>query len=53
VESAAAENIKRTWVDYGTSRDWYDAEQGQGEEFLYQSIECKNIWLPMGEMFAN
>ena len=25
----------------------------QGEEFLYQSTEVKNIWLPMGEMFAN
>jgi aldehyde dehydrogenase (NAD+) len=53
VEAASAENIKRTWVDYGTSRDWYDVDQGQGEEFLYQSIESKNIWLPMGEMFAN
>ena len=25
----------------------------QGEEFLYHSIEVKNIWLPMGEIFAN
>ena len=25
----------------------------QGEEFLYQSTEVKNVWLPMGEIFAN
>jgi hypothetical protein len=31
----------------------YDAEQGQGEEFLIHATECKNIWLPMGEIFAN
>ena len=27
--------------------------QGAGEEFLYQATECKNIWIPMGEVFAN
>jgi aldehyde dehydrogenase (NAD+) len=53
VEAAAADNVKRTWVNYGMARDWHDDEQGQGEEFLYQSIESKNIWLPMGEIFAN
>ena len=25
----------------------------QGEEFLYHATEVKNIWLPMGEIFAN
>ena len=25
----------------------------QGEEFLYHSTEVKNIWMPMGEIFAN
>lgn len=25
----------------------------QGEEFLYQATEVKNIWIPMGEIFAN
>jgi len=53
VESAAADNVKRTWVNYGQSRDWYDSVQGHGDEFLYQATESKNIWLPMGEIFAN
>eukprot|EP00039_Didymoeca_costata_P028699 m.21983 g.21983 ORF g.21983 m.21983 type:complete len:855 (+) comp7307_c0_seq1:62-2626(+) len=53
VESVAAENVKRTMVNYGMPRDWFDGEQGQGEEFLYQATESKNIWLPMGEIFAN
>jgi aldehyde dehydrogenase (NAD+) len=53
VEMASVDNIKRTWVNYGMERDWMDKEQGQGEEFLYHSTEVKNIWLPMGEIFAN
>ncbi|XP_052089947.1 aldehyde dehydrogenase family 16 member A1-like [Mytilus californianus] len=53
VEYMSAENVKRTWVNYGLARDWTDPEQGQGEEFLYQSIQCKNIWIPMGDIFAN
>jgi aldehyde dehydrogenase (NAD+) len=53
VETAAAENIKRTWVNYGEFRDWFDHVQGAGEEFLYQAVECKNIWMPMGTIFAN
>lgn len=53
VEFASAENVKRTWVSYGLERDWTDPEQGQGEEFLYQSVQVKNIWIPMGDIFAN
>ncbi|ELT96808.1 hypothetical protein CAPTEDRAFT_177352 [Capitella teleta] len=53
VEYVSAENVKRTWVSYGKDRDWADKLQGQGEEFLYQSIQAKNIWIPMGDIFAN
>lgn len=53
VESKAADNVKRTWVNYGAKRNWFDQQQGAGEEFLYQATESKNIWLPMGEIFAN
>ncbi|XP_060065469.1 aldehyde dehydrogenase family 16 member A1-like isoform X1 [Ylistrum balloti] len=53
VEYTSAENVKRTWVNYGIDRDWKDSEQGEGEEFLYQSVQCKNIWIPMGDTFAN
>lgn len=53
VESVSAENVKRTWVGYGEPRDWLDNDQGQGQEFHYHAIECKNIWIPMGHIFAN
>ena len=53
VEYTSAGNMKRTWVNYGVERNWMDDEQGQGVEFLYNSTECKNIWMPMGEVFAN
>jgi hypothetical protein len=34
-------------------RDWADDRQGQGEEFLYHATQVKNIWLTMGDIFAN
>ena len=53
VEHASADNVKRTWVNYGLDRDWASLEQGQGEEFLYHAIQVKNIWIPMGDIYAN
>ena len=29
VEVASCENVKRSWVNYGQSRDWTSTEQGQ------------------------
>jgi aldehyde dehydrogenase (NAD+) len=49
VERLSAGNMKRTWVDYGRGRDWTDAAQGEGEEFLEQATQVKNIWVPYGE----
>jgi aldehyde dehydrogenase (NAD+) len=49
VEYAAADNMKRTWVNYGAKRDWMDKAQGQGMEFLLKCIEVQNVWVPMGE----
>jgi aldehyde dehydrogenase (NAD+) len=49
VEAASAGNMKRTWVSYGHSRDWLDAAQGEGREFLRESTHVKNIWIPSGE----
>jgi len=48
VELASAKNMKRTFCDYGIARDWHDTAQGEGHEFLHESTECKNIWIPMG-----
>ncbi|KAM9113396.1 aldehyde dehydrogenase family 16 member A1 [Pangshura tecta] len=53
VEWVSAGNLKRTWVSHGVPRQWEDPAQGAGEEFLYQATQCKNIWIPMGEIFAN
>ena len=53
VEHTSAENLKRTWVNYGVDRNWEDSLQSKGEEFLYHSVQVKNIWIPMGDIFAN
>jgi hypothetical protein len=29
VSRAASDNMKRTWVNYGLKRDWFDKAQGQ------------------------
>jgi aldehyde dehydrogenase (NAD+) len=49
VELASAGNMKRTWVNYGHPRNWLDTVQGEGEEFLRESTQVKNIWIPYGE----
>ena len=53
MEMESSCNVKRTWVNYGMERRWKEAAQGQGEEFLLQATEVKNIWIPMGETFSN
>jgi len=49
VEHAAAENMKRTWVNYGKQYNWQDPKQGVGEVFLQRATQIKNIWVPYGE----
>ncbi|MCC6905487.1 MAG: aldehyde dehydrogenase family protein [Anaerolineae bacterium] len=49
VEKMSTSNMKRTWVNYGAPRDWTSAEQGEGEEFLHESTQVKNVWIPSGE----
>jgi aldehyde dehydrogenase (NAD+) len=41
--------MKRTFVGYGIPRDWADAHQGAGEEYLREAVQVKNVWLPTGE----
>jgi aldehyde dehydrogenase (NAD+) len=48
-EFESASNMKRTWVNYGLSRDWFSREEGEGHEFLHESTQVKNIWVPTGE----
>ena len=49
VEHRSAANMKRTWVSHGKQRDWSDALQGEGREFLRHATQVKNVWAPMGE----
>ncbi len=48
VERASAGNMKRTWAEWH-ARDWMDARQGEGREFLREATQVKNIWIPYGE----
>ncbi|GCE20683.1 hypothetical protein KDK_44830 [Dictyobacter kobayashii] len=49
VELASTSNMKRTWVNYGRSRNWLERIQGEGQEFLREATQVKNIWVPYGE----
>jgi aldehyde dehydrogenase (NAD+) len=49
IEEASASNMKRTWVNYGRERDWLSRVQGEGETFLREATQVKNIWIPYGE----
>jgi len=47
VERLSTGNMKRTWAEW-EPRDWLDAHEGQGEEFLREATQVKNIWVPYG-----
>ncbi|RLD19957.1 MAG: aldehyde dehydrogenase, partial [Bacteroidetes bacterium] len=49
VQYAAAENMKRTWVNFGKTRDWFDPKHVNAEVFLRNATQVKNIWVPYGE----
>ena len=49
VEFASAGNMKRTWVSNGHERNWLNTTQGEGQEFLREATQVKNIWVPYGE----
>lgn len=48
VEAEAATNLKRTWVNHRTARDWM-GPGGEGRTFLRAATEVKTIWVPYGE----
>jgi aldehyde dehydrogenase (NAD+) len=49
VERRSTGNMKRTWTGHGVQRDWLDRRQSEGEEFLREATQVKNIWVPYGE----
>jgi aldehyde dehydrogenase (NAD+) len=48
MEFLSADNMKRTWVNYGKYRNWLEKLQGEGVEFLKHASQIKNIWIPYG-----
>lgn len=46
IEQGSANNIKRTWVQYGTAMEWGKPD---AKTFLSHATEVKNIWVPYGE----
>ncbi len=47
IEKLSAGNMKRTAVSW-SQINWLDGQEGQGEEFLRQATQVKNIWVPYG-----
>jgi aldehyde dehydrogenase (NAD+) len=47
VERLSAGNMKRTHVAWEPV-DWLDPRHGEGEEFLREATQVKNIWVPYG-----
>jgi aldehyde dehydrogenase (NAD+) len=47
VEKLSAGNMKRSHVEW-SQRDWMDRREGEGEEFLREATQVKNIWVPYG-----
>ena len=43
IERESAGNLKRTWVNNGTRRDW------PARDWLAQATEVKTVWVPYGE----
>jgi aldehyde dehydrogenase (NAD+) len=49
VERLSTGNMKRTWVDGGRTRAWDHGPHAEGEEFLREATQIKNIWVPYGD----
>ena len=47
VERVSTGNMKRMWVEW-EPREWLEAREGQGQEFLREATQVKNIWVPYG-----
>ncbi|SLN68524.1 Putative aldehyde dehydrogenase AldA [Roseivivax jejudonensis] len=47
IESGAASNLKRTWVNDRRDRDWHGAA-GADPAFLEHATEVKTVWIPYG-----
>lgn len=46
IETEAAHNLKRTWVNHSLGRDWAQADTAT---FRAQATETRTIWVPYGD----
>ena len=49
IEELAADNMKRTWLNYGKAYDWVDGDQMNAKSLMERGSEVKNIWVPYGD----
>ncbi len=49
VIQSTTSNLKRSWCPQSKNLDWSSKEEYFLEEFLFQSTQVKNIWIPYGE----
>ncbi len=49
VEREAAENMKRTWLNYGMAYDFASNVQFGARTMMERASEVKNIWVPYGD----
>ena len=49
VIQSTTSNLKRAWCPQSKNLDWSSKEEDFLQEFLYQSTQVKNIWIPYGE----
>lgn len=49
VEREAAENMKRTWVNYGKAYDFFESAAFGPRSMMERASEVKNIWVPYGD----
>ncbi|MFC4347375.1 aldehyde dehydrogenase family protein [Kordiimonas lipolytica] len=49
IEQAAADNMKRVWLNYGKAYDFTSREQMSARGLMERATEVKNIWVPYGD----
>ena len=47
IEQLSAGDLKRSWVNHGRARDWWETP---GTEWLEAASETKTVWVPYGEV---
>jgi len=49
MEKLAADNMKRTWLNFGMAYDWASPQHMHARSLMERATEVKNIWVPYGD----